>query len=147
MSIKHKLASIAIFVFSIASTPLFAASGGDYPELTKEEAKRYEQQLNDQIHAAEEKVQKLLQEMSNSNHIISSADRIELANARTMLKVKITLVGNFVGTPSLRSPVIRERLLNILKKDRVEMSDLYELQTLVNQERAKIDLEDKSKQQ
>lgn len=62
----------------------------------------------------------------------------QLDNAVFMLKVKYALAWNLRGAAALRSPLIREKILQILNKEAIEQSDVAELQTLINSERVQI---------
>lgn len=110
-----------------------------YTALSSQEMANYYQQLQAEIQKADDYTTKVMKDSNAPGHIISPVDRMKLETAATMMEVKKTLVGNFAGTPSLQSPLVREKLLNILKKDIITTADLLELQHLVDQERPKVE--------
>ncbi|MDF2549386.1 MAG: hypothetical protein K0S07_453 [Chlamydiales bacterium] len=57
-----------------------------------------------------------------------------------MLEVKDILVGNFQNSPKLKSPVICENLLAVLKKEHISEADLSELQRVINEQTALLGL-------
>lgn len=109
-----------------------------YPALTPEQKESFENQMRALIKDQEKKVSDLKNKVMNRANMPSDASRMELQNAFIMLDVKKTIVNNFVNTPSEQSPVIRDFLLKLLKKDTIEVNDLAELQNLVQQERSKV---------
>lgn len=89
--------------------------------------------LEEQLIALEEKINVLV-EAFRSQHIIPSQIRkVELEAAIQTLEVKKTLIRNFINTPSILIAEIREKLLEILEKERLEEVDLLELQALVEE--------------
>jgi len=64
-----------------------------------------------------------------------SIDKVQLEGAITDLDVKKTLVSKFQSSPSLKSPKVRQVLMQILGKDFIQESDLAALQAVVNEER------------
>lgn len=94
---------------------------------------RYEALLREEIKKAQTRVTKLLAGMSGRT--ISPADKLQVDNAMAVLQLKEKLMRNFIGTPSMKSPTIRGRLMMLMKKDFIAAPDLTELKGLVAQER------------
>lgn len=101
------------------------------------EVQNYLQSLQNEIQKQQTTVDNLAASIERTDVITSSAINSEFENAYTMLNVKKTLYANFIGTPSLESPLVRAKLLQIFQKDLITPNDLSELQTLVQQERPK----------
>lgn len=138
MSIAIKFFSLFLCVLSGFDNAVWGGGGDAYTPLTTQQMANYHQQLQAEIQRAEDRITQVMRESDAPGHIITTADRIRLETSATMMEVKKTLVGNFAGTPSLQSPLVREKLLSILKKDTITSADLLELQNLVDQERPKV---------
>lgn len=94
---------------------------------------RYEALLWEEIKKAQSRVTKLLAGMAGRT--ISLADKLQVDHAMAVLQLKEKLMRNFIGTPSMKSPTIRGRLMMLMKKDVIAALDLTELKGLVAQER------------
>lgn len=64
--------------------------------------------------------------------------KLEFQNATIQLEVKKTLVNNFKNSESLASPLVRNKLMEVLNKPMVTTADLVDLQTTVQQEKARM---------
>lgn len=101
------------------------------------EQENFEQSLRLEIQKQQELVNSLKNQMMRKDIILPGAINNQFENAYTMLNVKQTLYNNFVGTPSIQSPLVQAKLLEIFRKDMIMPSDLAELEALVKQERPK----------
>lgn len=106
-----------------------------YPALTADQTQQINDQMNAQLQMAEQRVQNLMSKVQDATRMPMSMDKVELESAITDLEVKKTLVSKFTGTPSLRSPKVRQVLLQILSKNFIQEADLATLQNIVNEER------------
>jgi hypothetical protein len=83
-----------------------------------------------------------LQERANRHDLAPTWDtKLELQNAIIQLEVKKTLMNNFKGTESLQSEAVRSKLLQTLNKSIITISDLADLQSLVQNEKARLQAE------
>lgn len=106
-----------------------------YPSLTQDQLQQFNDQMSTQIQNAEQRVQNLISRVQDSTHMPMSIDKVELEGAITDLDVKKTLASKFDGSPSLKSPKVRQALLQILSKNFIQEADLAALQAVVNAER------------
>ncbi len=106
-----------------------------YPALTADQAQQFSAQMNGYIQNSQQRVQNLMGRVQDSTRMPMSIDKVELEAAIMDLDVKKTLVAKFEGSPSLKSPKVRQALIQILSKDFVQAADLATLQTIVNDER------------
>lgn len=109
----------------------------DYTPLSASDLQKYYDQLNKQLELSEKHLQQLVDEMANPK-MMSPSLRIELQVAIDQNEAKKTLFQNFVDTPSMRSPAVRQRLLEILSSNEIKERDLLGLQQLVDSERKNI---------
>ena len=130
----HKL----ILSLGILTSPLLMAddsnprnSMDDYQE------QNFLQTLQAQIQKQQDLVNQLKAQIERTDIIAPGAINNQFENAYTMLNVKKTLYSNFVGTPSIKSPLVQQKLLQIFAKDLITPGDLSELEALVQQERPK----------
>lgn len=114
--------------------PLLAEN--PYPEMTAQEKQVFEQEVQKALQAAEERVQEVVKRLGEP--AIYPSAKIELEIATTQLEVKQTIWQNFMGASSLRSPVVRQKLLELLNKEEITGVDLLEFQKIVNDEKAKM---------
>lgn len=113
-----------------------------YPPLSQEEIGKYNQQLQQAIQNAENRVA-TAQKFATRRDVAPTWDsKLELQQAITMLEVKKTLMNNFLGTESLRSAAVRTKLLNLLNSPDITTADLAALQNLVLNEKERIRAED-----
>ena len=106
-----------------------------YPALTPDQMQQINDQMNTQIQNAEQRVQNLMSMVQDRTRMPMSIDKVQLDAAITDLDVKKTLAAKFAGSPSLKSPKVRQVLMQILSKDLIQQSDLATLQVIVDQER------------
>ncbi len=144
MSIIKKC--ILTFLLLCVQLPIFAG-GGDYPPFTGNEEAQYVQSLQDAVANQRKKVEELVQAMASSDRILTAMDRVSVDHAAAVLNVKETLYGNFVGTQSLRSPLVRNRLLALMQKESISPQDLAEFQGIVTEEKAHINQQLQNAQQ
>lgn len=133
---------IMIFSLLVTSTVLF---GEEYPKLTEAQAAQFQDSLDKIISQAEKHVQEVQQNATRKDVAPTWNTKLELQNAIVQLEVKKTLVNNFKGTESLRSPSVRAKLIKTLNLPMITTADLADLQNLVLEEKAKIRLEDTKK--
>lgn len=120
------------FIMSLAimAVPLiFAAQAVDED--------RFLETLRGEIQKQSDLVNKLKDQIARTDIVAPSSINTQFENAYTMLNVKRTLYANFVGTPSIKSPLVQKKLLQIFQKDIITQADLSELEALVKQERPK----------
>lgn len=106
-----------------------------YPELTPDQIQKFNDQMNAQVQVAEQRVQNLMSRVQDATRMPMSIDKVELEAAIMALDVKKTLASKFATTPSLRSPKVRQALMDIMQKQYLQESDLVTLQAIVNAER------------
>lgn len=117
-----------------------------YAPLSQNEEAAFENQMASEIQRSEQYVNTIANKVTDQTRMPMTIDKMELQNAMIVLEVKKTLVGNFKNTLSIRSPLVRTYLLNLLKKKSISTADLSELQALVRQERPKVEAYDASHQ-
>ncbi len=126
----------------LALTPVYgnayagAGSSAQAAPLNQSQLQSYQQQLVQAVKNQENRVQQIQDKMARTDIVQTSADVAAYDNAILMLEIKRTLLGNFVGTPSLQNGAVRAKLLDIMNKDMVTPGDLAELQSLVNAAKA-----------
>lgn len=106
-----------------------------YPALTPEQIQQFNEQMNSQIQNSEQRVQSLMGVMQDQTRMPMDIDRVALEGAITDLDVKKTIFAKFQGSPSLKSPKVRQALLDILSKNYIQESDIATLQAIVDAER------------
>ncbi len=124
----------ALFVI-FTSVSLHAES---YPVLSQGELDAYYSEVYAAIGKAEMNVQELQNIIGGGQELPTWNRKLELQNAMVQLEVKKTLFANFKNSEALRSPLVRQALLQVLNIPSISQSDLAELQTLVLEEKAKI---------
>ncbi|MFV0340204.1 MAG: hypothetical protein ACK5MA_06185 [Parachlamydiaceae bacterium] len=124
----------ALFVI-FTSVSLHAES---YPVLNQGELDAYYSEVYAAIGKAEMNVQELQNIIGGGQELPTWNRKLELQNAMVQLEVKKTLFANFKNSEALRSPLVRQALLQVLNIPSISQSDLAELQTLVLEEKAKI---------
>lgn len=130
-----KLFLCAVF-FPLSS--LFAVIDDEYRPLNEQQMNQYLQALQDEIRLQEKRINDIMQGVAKGQYVSTVVDNVRIRTASAVLQVKQTLYSNFVGTQSLRSPLVRQQLLNLMKKDDITASDLASFQALVEQEKANI---------
>src|SRR5688572_14869034 len=85
----------------------------DADEMSKQ-MQQYEQQnvlsqLQEEIQKQEKLVSDIKNQIVRTDVINPSSINSQFENAYTMLNVKKTLYANFVGTPSLQSPLVQQK--------------------------------------
>lgn len=107
-----------------------------YQELSSEEKIKYEARLYEQVALSQQKLNQILTTFKkapiNPQHILLVS---QIQNA---IEVKMTLIRNFLGTASLKSGVIRGKLLELLKKESLHTADLAAFQLEVAKEKEQI---------
>lgn len=128
----HKIIFLLLTLFLVSQQTIAYAKEGS--TTSQEELNVFYQEMQKEIEIAEQRVITLLEKIQQHDEIISDIIRLEVEIATTMLKVKQLLAANFAGTESLHNPLIRDKLLSILKKEIITEIDLLELQFLVKVE-------------
>lgn len=106
-------------------------------QMSRWEQENFEQALRQEIQKQRDLVNALKDQIMRKDIILPGGINNQFENAYTMLGVKETLYNNFIGTPSIQSPLVQAKLLEIFRKDLIMPSDLAELEALVKQERPK----------
>lgn len=130
-----------IFVYSLLTGMLViqgASLEARLPSETEQVDSNFSKQMNDAIQKQEQQVQNLKANATRKDVAPTWNSKLELENAIIQLEVKKTLVGNFAGTESLKSSLVRDRLLQVLNKPMITTADLADLQSLVLEEKAKM---------
>lgn len=100
----------------------------------------FNSKLDAALQKAEADVQQNFDRATTRANIPTWESKLSLENAVIQLEVKKTLVANFKGKDSLQSPLVREKLLEVLNKSIVTQADLAELQSIVNQEKTRLNI-------
>lgn len=98
----------------------------------------FNSKLDATLQKAEADVQKAYVGATTRENMPTWDSKLLLENAAIQLEVKKTLVNNFKGTTSLQSAAVRAKLLEVLDKSIITQADLAELQSLVNQEKERL---------
>lgn len=123
----------AILCFAGYESTLFAE---DAKEMTDSEVDAYYSSLKQQVDKQNKLVEDMLQSVKERKTIFSQAQRAEMENAIVDLDVKRTLYSNFYNKESVKkSPVIREKLLQVMSQRNITEADLASLQSVVQQEK------------
>jgi hypothetical protein len=96
----------------------------------------YNAQVQNELARQEQRVQKLMQNVTSQTQIVNDAMRMEAQAAITVLQVKRTLVGNLINSDVIQYAPVRDQLLAVLKQTSIAPSDLAYLQSVINQQRA-----------
>jgi hypothetical protein len=128
------LFSAAAITF-VHAAPL--STPGDSQQLQEWDAQNFLNQLQGQIQKQQQLVSDLQKQVARKDVIYPASINNQFENAYTMLNVKKTLYANFANTPSIQSPLVQAKLLQIFQKDLITPADLAELESLVQQERPK----------
>lgn len=140
---NYFIRALYVLLFGLSPLTVFAEN---YPALTQSELDAYYSEIYQAIGKAEVRVQELQAVVSGGNELPTWNRKLELQHAYVQLEVKKTLFANFKGGESLRSPLVRQALLQVMNNPAISESDLAELQTLVLEEKAKIRAESKPAQ-
>lgn len=124
-----------MFALSLVTTPILMAEAPATTEQT--DVSSFLDTLKSEIKKQQDLVTKAKEQIERTDIVPPAAILNQFENAYIMLNVKQTLYANFAGTPSIQSPLVREKLLQIFKKDIITPGDLSELEALVKQERPK----------
>lgn len=100
----------------------FSLQGGESPK------KMYLQALDEQVAVAEQKAAFYLSRMQ-----FSSKASAQFEQANTMLEVKKSLAARFKKSKAIETASVRWMLLEIMKKENIQESDLAALQSHVNE--------------
>lgn len=128
-----------VSLFSTLSAQITTSPNSNYGSIPPGEGDNFNLQMQQEIQKAQQRVDKLARIATDQTRMPMMADKMALQNAMIMLEVKKTLVGNFQNTISVRSPLVRQALLNVLRKESISTGDLAELQAIVRQERPKVE--------
>jgi hypothetical protein len=132
------MAAMAVTALSYGDVVMKGSPATEYAPLSGNALNNYYGQLDAQIQKAEKRVKDLEANVASQAISPTWSSKLEMQNAIIQLEVKKTLVGNFKGTESMRSALVRQRLLDVLSKPSISTGDLAELQSLVLDEKAKI---------
>ncbi len=100
----------------------------------------YNNQLLQEVRNQEQLVESLQNDMARTDTVQLQSGVSRYSNAVSMLDVKRILVNNFIGTPALQSATVRDLLLQVLKQELITPGDLAHLQSVVNSEKARLQL-------
>lgn len=114
-----------------------ALFGDQSQTLNQWEQNNFLQTLQQELQKQQGIVNDLKNQIARKDIILPGAINNQFENAVIMLNVKQTLYNNFVGTPSIQSPLVQAKLLELFRKDLITADDLAALEALVKQERPK----------
>lgn len=137
---KHLLLLIcaAILCFSGYESTLFADTSN---EMSDSEVDAYYGSLKQQVDKQNKLVEDMLQSVKDRKTIFGQAQRAEMESAIVDLDVKRTLYANFHGKESVKkSPVIREKLLQVMSQRNITEADLASLQSVVQEEKKRYNI-------
>lgn len=130
------LSLICAVLLSLFSFGLNAETAAEAKELSESELSSYYASIKQQVDKQNQLVEDMMQSLRERKTIFSQAQRAQMEQAIVMLDVKRTLYSNFYGTESIKkSPLVREKLLQVLSKSDITKSDLASLQALVQEEK------------
>lgn len=130
------LSLICAVLLSLFSFGLNAETAAETKELSESELSSYYASIKQQVDKQNQLVEDMMQSLRERKTIFSQAQRVQMEQAIVMLDVKRTLYSNFYGTESIKkSPLVREKLLQVLSKSDITKSDLASLQALVQEEK------------
>lgn len=138
---KFYLAAFAITSALTAADANFP--GSETPQATQNppanqaDIDSFYQTLQAEIQKQAQFVNSLANQAASKSTITSDAMVARFENANAMLNVKKTLYANFYNTPSINSPLVRQKLVQLFKQEMITAADLSQLQAIVDQERPK----------
>ena len=118
-----------LFLFLFCCVTLFAAIN-PLP-FTEEDEQDFYEQLQDELQDSQKRLHDMVMEKAKNRSVFTHGRQVMLDSARNAMETKHTLYSNFYGTPSIQSPEVRKRLLDIFQSDEVTTDDLQDLQTVV----------------
>lgn len=126
----------------LLASPLMAAdstapNSTQLPPANQADLDSFYQTLQSEIQKQAQFVQSLAKGVESNKQVSTDASVIRFENANAMLNVKKTLYANFYNTPSVNSPLVRQKLVQLFQQEMITPADLSELQAIVNQERPK----------
>ena len=136
----NKFFSLLLF-FVIAACPgLNASEKVLYPPLTDRQAGEFYAQLEDEVTLAQIKLNELIQDIvaNGSNVAMSPSLLNEITDKAAMVETKKVLAWEFLQKDSIRSPLVRKTLLEVMRMPTIDAEDLYYLQEVTDSEKAKI---------
>lgn len=116
-----------------------------YPPLTNQQLSEFQQAMTTAIEQSKQQLSDLWQSIGSSKTVLTAADKIKVDTLSTMIATKEILAGKFMQADSIRSPAVREAVLNILHKEEISEADLLNLQSIVDREKAQIKAYDSAK--
>lgn len=131
---RYLLLSAFLAVASLTAVP---GGGPAYQQDNSQDLQNFYSQLQSEIQKQTQLVNDLAKTIERRDVVTPDANVFRFENANTMLGVKKTLYANFYNTPSVQSPLVRQALLAMFKKEMITASDLAQLQAIVEQERPK----------
>lgn len=120
-------------IFSLFFVPLQATLDCDYHELTAYEKENFQKEMKEALRQSEVNLVKVMRE--NQKKIGSVPGYLEVKLQSASVEVKKVIVDKFMEAPSIKSPKVRNFVLNLLKKDRIYDGDIHTLQERVNEEK------------
>ncbi|GAB4233947.1 MAG: hypothetical protein Tsb0021_13110 [Chlamydiales bacterium] len=132
MAIRNKFTLFLFLVF--LSSFAFIEAREIYPELTAQQKQQFQQAMQQELRKAEQ----VLKEQMQQDVALNPAARIEFEALKGALQTKQILVRNFWDAPSIQSPVVREKVLETLRKRFINHEDLFQLENVVQSEKAKM---------
>lgn len=143
---KKKLTFIATLALglctSLGQVQLYAAeknptAGATMTSKEADQADQFDQQLRDEISKQGEDVLRLEKQVTEQNKDFEGDLKDEFVGKINSLEVKQILYKKFQGTASLKNPAIRAKLLELFQKPVVTEKDIKDLQTFIDQQKAK----------
>jgi hypothetical protein len=122
----------------LLTAPLLQAEESAYPAPSDEVLTQFYKSLIDDVNKAQEDVASVVNEASDTQKVDLATWIPKLKNSILMLNMKYLLAWEFRGSPALRSPLIRDKLLSVMAKDEITDTDIEILQRLLARETEKI---------
>lgn len=107
---------------------------------TAPEIRSFQLAVQAALDKAQNKVDRWMSQIQDRSIAPSDVRTITLQNAIQQLQVKQTIAGNFWTNPVIQSPAVRNQVLLVLQKDSISEGDLAYLQSIVNSERARMQI-------
>lgn len=137
-----------IYLTALAATTILTAADSNFPSTqtppntqnppaSQADLDSFYQTLQSEIQKQAQFVNSLANGIKSTSQVSTDASVVRFENANAMLNVKKTLYSNFFNSPSVNSPLVRQKLVQLFKQEMITPADLSLLQAIVDQERPK----------
>lgn len=114
-----------------------SAGGATMVSKEEEQEAEFDQQLKEEISKQKEDILRLEKQVTQQNKNFEGDLKDEFVGKMNSLEVKQILYKKFQGSSSIKNPAIRAKLLELFKKPIVAEKDIKDLQTFIDQQKAK----------